>query len=187
MKRFVLAACSSLICLSVVCLSAICLSVTGWPSPALAHSVLTDYRLVADALEIQSSYSTGEVFEGAKVVVYAPNDSTRPWLEGQTDQNGKFQFQPAASLPGEWTVRIGETGDHGDLLSVPVTAAGIDLNDISQNPFDKPHELASPTLDPASDTDSPAAWGRQAVLAGVLLSSSLGIRWLTRWRRKDTK
>ncbi len=162
MKRFVL----------VICVCLFGLSLTIWPSPALAHSVLTDYRLVADALEVQSSYSTGEVLEGAKVVIYAPNDSTQPWLEGQTDQEGKFQFQPDARQPGEWTVRIGETGDHGDLLSVPVTAAGIDLNEISQAPFEAPHGWA---------------WGRQAVLAGVLLSGSLGMRWLTHWRRLGAK
>jgi nickel transport protein len=162
MKRFVLA----------VCLCLICLSLTIWPSPALAHSVLTDYRLVADALEVQSSYSTGEMLEGAKVVVYAPNDATKPWLEGQTDQQGRFQFQPDARLPGEWTVRIGETGDHGDLLSVPVTAAGIDLNEITQNPFEASHSLAL---------------GRQVLLAGLLLSGSLGMRWLTRWRRIGTR
>lgn len=176
MKRLILAICVGL------------LGLTIWPSSALAHAVLTDYRLVADALEVQSSYSTGEALTGAKVVVYAPNDPTRPWLEGKTDPEGRFQFQPDASLTGDWTVRIGELGDHGDLLSVPVTTAGIDLNDISQNPSDRPHELASDSaLAPTSGQDSPMAWGRQAVLAGVLLSSSLGMRWLTRWRRKGAK
>jgi nickel transport protein len=149
----------------LILLSLICFSLTLSPAPAWAHGVLTDYRLVSDALEIQSTYSTGEAFEGAPVTIYAPNNLTHPWLEGKTDQNGAFQFQPDRAIPGEWSVKIGEAGDHGDILAVPVTAQGVDLNEISQAPFDQPHWLAK--------------FSRQMIVFGLLLSG-LGAWWVRR-------
>jgi nickel transport protein len=147
----------------------VCLSLTLIGSlPALAHSVLTDYRLVANALEIQSNFSTGEALEGAEVVVYAPNDPTRPWMQGKTDQNGVFLFQPDRTLAGEWSIKIGE-GDHGDILSVPVSEQGVDLDAISQTPYDAPHAVTQ---------QSPLV--KQMVVAGVLLSG-LGVAGFRRW------
>lgn len=144
----------------------VCVSFVLFPAPSFAHSVQTDYQLVSDALEIQSTFSTGEAVEGATVVIYAPNDPTKPWLQGKTDQNGSFQFQPDRTLVGEWSVKIGE-GDHGDILSVPVTNQGVDVNAISQNPYDAPHGFA-----------------RQTLAVGVLLGSSLGTSWWMRWRKR---
>lgn len=149
----------------------VCLSLTLiGPLPAFAHSVLTDYRLVANALEIQSNFSTGEALEGAEVLVYAPNDSTRPWLQGKTDQNGVFLFQPDRSIAGEWSIKIGE-GDHGDILSVPVSQQGVDLDAISRSPYDAPHAVAQPFFTPLA---------KQMIVAGVLLSG-LGIAGFKRW------
>lgn len=141
------------------------LSLTVCPAPALAHSVLTDYRLVAESLEIQASFTTGEALNGAEVVVYAPNDPTHPWLKGVTDPEGNFAFEPDRALPGEWVVKIG-AGDHGDELAVPVSNQGIDIDAISHSPYESPHPFA-----------------KQMIVAGVLLGSSLGTTGLIRWRR----
>lgn len=143
------------------------LSWTVSPGSALAHAVQTDYHLVADALKIQSTFDTGEALGGATVAVYAPNRPSQPWLTGVTDQNGTFQFQPDRTLTGEWSVRIGQ-GDHGDILSVPVSSRGVDVDLISQAPYDAPHR-----------------WAKQMVVAGAVLGGSLGSQLL--WRRKQGK
>lgn len=138
-----------------------------FPAQAFAHSVQTDYRLISNALEIQSTFSTGEAFGGAPVIIYAPNDSTRPWLKGTTNQQGTFSFQPDSSLMGEWSVQIGGDGDHGDLLSVPVSDQGVEIDAISLAPYEAPHKFA-----------------KQMVVGGTVLGSSLGMAGWLRWRRR---
>ncbi|MBP0012662.1 MAG: carboxypeptidase regulatory-like domain-containing protein [Roseofilum sp. SBFL] len=115
---------------SFLTLSAVLLSIVSLPKVALAHSVETDYQSMSDRLEIQSMFSSGEAFEGAPVVVYAPNDPTTPWLETTTDENGEFVLQPDPSIPGEWSVEIGE-GGHWDNIIVPVSGEGIESENIS--------------------------------------------------------
>lgn len=149
-----------------VTLGVVLLSLTLLPMPALAHSVQTDYRIVSDALEIQSTFSTGEALEGAPVTIYAPNDSTSPWLQGTTDQQGTFSFQPDPKLVGEWSVEIGGGDDHGDMLTVPVSNRGVELDAISQNPYEAPHQFA-----------------RQVLVGGAVLGSMGAMSWL-RWQRR---
>lgn len=141
------------------------LSLFSFPDAAYAHAVQTDYHLVKDALEIQATFSTGEAFEGADVVIEAPDQPDQIWLKGKTDENGTFAFEPDRKLEGEWSVRIGE-GDHGDILSVPVSEKGIDVEEISLNPYDSPHWFA-----------------RQMVVAGTMLASGLGTTWWMRRKR----
>ncbi len=107
-------------------------------APAMAHSVQTDYWMKSGLMEIQSTYSTGESLEGAPVAIYAPNDSTRPWKETVTDKDGKFEFNPDTSMPGNWTVKIGK-GDHGDILTIPVGNQGVQIDAVSQNTYEAPH------------------------------------------------
>lgn len=140
------------------------LSLVLFPAPTLAHSVQTDYQMESDALQLQSTFSTGEAFGDAPVTVYAPNDSTRPWLQGTTDRQGNFSFQPDPKLVGEWSVEIGSVdADHGDMLTVPVSERGIEIDAISQNPYDAPHKLA-----------------RQVLVGGAVLGSASVAGWLRR-------
>jgi nickel transport protein len=162
------------------------LGLTLSPAPAFAHSVQTDYRLVAGALELQSTFTTGEALAGAEVTVYAPHDPTHSWLSGVTDPTGTFVFQPDRTLPGEWIVKIGQ-GDHGDELAVPVSEQGVKLDAISRAPYEAPHQLASQTTSQtASQTTSQTAnqFARQMVVMGILLGSSLGTTSWLRWRRR---
>ncbi|MBD1912819.1 MULTISPECIES: carboxypeptidase regulatory-like domain-containing protein [unclassified Leptolyngbya] len=118
----------------------------GFPSQAMAHAAWTDYQMLVDQFELTSVYSTGEPYSNAPVRIYAPNNTEQPWLEGNTDESGNFAFTPDTSLPGNWRIRIGEPGtDHGDILTVPVTAQGVQIDEISQNSFDKPHWWAQQT------------------------------------------
>lgn len=143
---------------------------TCWPAQAFAHSVQTDYRMVAESLEIQSTFSTGEAMEGAMVEVYAPNDPTHPWLQGTTDQDGKFLFLPDRTIAGEWSIKIG-ANDHGDELAVPVNEQGVEIDEISARPYEAPHPVAN-------------QFAKQMVVAGILLGGSLGTTGLLQRRRR---
>ncbi len=134
--------------LPVVASVAIALSLFLLPGQALAHSVQTDYQLIsnlanraATQLEVKSSYDTGENLGGARVLVFAPGNSEKPWMESATDSQGKFMFKPDPKLQGNWTIKIGR-GDHGDILTIPVSNQGIEVKQISQVDYEMPHTVA---------------------------------------------
>ncbi|MGB7084095.1 MAG: hypothetical protein WBD47_00970 [Phormidesmis sp.] len=107
------------------------------PGKAIAHQVQTNYVLSDQAnqadqsLELQTTFSNGEPLKGAKVTVYAPEQSFRPYATGVTDNQGRFSFNPDEAISGEWEVNIKREG-HGDILRVPVTEAGIDAELMAQ-------------------------------------------------------
>lgn len=119
---------------------AIFIGLLGFPGDVFAHSLLTNYDLKGEALEIQAVFSTGEAFESADVVVHPPTDSNLPEIKGTTDENGLFLFEPDYSILGDWSVEIGE-GGHWDKLMIPVGDRIIDLNAITQVDYQhpKPH------------------------------------------------
>ena len=113
------------------------------PGRALAHSVETNYLQLDKMLEFETVFSTGEPLQAASVKIYAPGNSNEPWFEGETDEDGKFAFEPDSSMPGEWEVFIKEKG-HADILTVPVTETGVDVEQISDLPGVHMHYLAAP-------------------------------------------
>jgi|GEM_PF-934901 len=113
-------------------------SITSFPSPALAHSVETNYQLRANELEITLTFSTGEAFENAAVVVRPPSELGLEPIQGHTNEQGVFIFKPDYSIPGNWSVEIGE-GSHWDFLNIPVNSQSIEFEAISQNHLDRPH------------------------------------------------
>jgi nickel transport protein len=118
---------------------ALILGLSLFPSIASAHQIEVNYQLKSNALEIQSVFSTGEVFDAAKVVVYSPENPDQPWLETTTDQNGEFLFQPDPSITGNWAVEIGEDS-HWDRLIIPVKQETIEVQKIARVEVDHPHE-----------------------------------------------
>ncbi len=113
------------------------------PGRAIAHSVETNYLQIDQMMEFETVFSSGEPLQSASVKVYAPGNPDEPWLEGQTDENGKFAFEPDSSIPGDWEVFIKEKG-HADILTVPVTESGVDAEKISEAPGVHMHYLAGP-------------------------------------------
>lgn len=110
------------------------LAALGLPSRVLAHAMQTNYVLEdANNVQFTAVFSTGEPLKNAKVKIYAPNNPSQPLMESQTDEKGQFTFKPDQNIPGEWEVSIGEAG-HQDILTVPVTQKGVNLNDISKAP-----------------------------------------------------
>ena len=82
-------------------------SLLGFPSQAFAHGVETNYHLNIKSLELQSLFSTGEAFKDAPVVVYPPEGSDSAPIEGRTNEQGMFVFEPDYSVSGEWEVGAG--------------------------------------------------------------------------------
>ncbi|MEM1366831.1 MAG: hypothetical protein AAGG02_02215 [Cyanobacteria bacterium P01_H01_bin.15] len=110
-----------------------------FPQLVSAHSLETNFRRLEGTLETESVFSNGEVFPNAPVTVYSPEDPNTPFLEGRTDENGKFVFEPDPAIEGEWSVEIGEDS-HWDALSVPVRDRNIDFEQISKVPTDTSHQ-----------------------------------------------
>jgi nickel transport protein len=121
------------------------LAAVGLPTSALAHSVETDYLVNGSTLDFQSIYSTGEPLDGAEVTIYAPNNPDQPWAEITADAEGRFNFTPDVSIPGNWEVVIRQDG-HGDIWTVPVTSAGIAVDQIADGPKRDVHYASSPWM-----------------------------------------
>ncbi len=90
------------------------------PQAAQAHGVVLQHQPVA-AQTIIAQYETGEPMANAQITVYAPNGDS-PWLQGTTDQDGRFLFTPDPAQPGNWQVRVRQAG-HGGIITIPVQAS----------------------------------------------------------------
>jgi len=95
------------------------------PLGVSAHGAKIEYS-VNMAVEIVATYDSGEPMGAAQVTVYAPDDPATPWLNGTTDEGGRFTFTPDPSIPGTWDVQVRQAG-HGDIIHIPIgegTASG---------------------------------------------------------------
>ncbi|MEM6451455.1 MAG: carboxypeptidase regulatory-like domain-containing protein [Cyanobacteria bacterium P01_D01_bin.105] len=127
------------------------------PTKAFAHQVQTNYILKNtpfanevqgsdQTLELQTTFSNGQPLKGAKVKVYAPEQSLRPYKTGVTDGQGRYSFNPNESIEGEWEVQIRREG-HGDILYVPVNEDGIDAQLLASEPdIIDTHYASSPLM-----------------------------------------
>lgn len=126
------------------------------PTKAFAHQVQTNYILgsqgsgqSADTMELRTTFSNGEPLKGAKVSVYAPDQSFRPYTTGVTDNYGRFIFTPDEAISGDWEVNIRRDG-HGDILRVPVSNEGIEVDEMAQVGRQDVHFASSPLTAAAS-------------------------------------
>ncbi|MEL7333935.1 MAG: carboxypeptidase regulatory-like domain-containing protein [Cyanobacteria bacterium J06560_2] len=115
------------------------LGMAALPTEAMAHQVQTNYFVngqAEDSLELRTTFGNGEPLKGAKVTVYSPNQPLRARATGVTDSQGRFTFEPDQSISGDWEVNIKQAG-HQDILTVPVTEEGIDLDLMASNGMDQ--------------------------------------------------
>ncbi|MEM9804227.1 MAG: carboxypeptidase-like regulatory domain-containing protein [Cyanobacteria bacterium P01_D01_bin.56] len=135
---------------------ALLFSQPGWSHGAIAT--------VTHTFAIEASYSSGEPMAQAQVVVYSPDDLTEPWATGQTDEQGKFEFDPDKA--GDWEVVIRQAG-HGTTVSVPVGTTMV-----AQTPGTPAVSTASTSASPLHRWASAGAglWG----LVGTVLFFSRG-------------
>ncbi|MDM8519275.1 hypothetical protein QUF64_04455 [Anaerolineales bacterium HSG6] len=87
-----------------------------------AHGTSITYQ-PTQAIKIEALYDTGEPMSEAQIIVYAPDDPAKPWLQAQSDKNGQFLFIPDYTISGDWAVSI-RTAGHGEMLHVPISAEG---------------------------------------------------------------
>jgi nickel transport protein len=107
----------------------------GWSHGAIAT--------VTRTFSVEAIYSSGQPMASAQVVVYSPDNPNEPWITGQTNQQGKFEFSP--DTPGNWEVVIRQAG-HGTTVNVPVEAQAIaQIDDIpTETLTEAPQTTASP-------------------------------------------
>ncbi len=96
------------------------------PTVGIAHgtdvvATLTRRVEVELAMVVEASYHSGRPMAGAQVTVLAPGAPEVPWLVGECDGDGRFEFAPPADRPGVWTVRVAHRG-HGGQVSVELAA-----------------------------------------------------------------
>lgn len=112
-------------------LGILCFGLTVKSAPrTLAHGVEASFQSV-EAISIVAHFDSGKPFSNGQVVVYAPNDPQNPYLQGVTDENGKFVFQPDRTITGSWTVRVRGAG-HGTIINIPIEATTATTDNIQE-------------------------------------------------------
>ena len=98
------------------------------PRVGLAHGAdvaarVTRQVAVELAVVVEATYHSGRPMAGAQVTVLAPGAPDEPWLVGQCDADGRFEFAPPVDRPGTWEVLVAHQG-HGGRVSVEVAGEG---------------------------------------------------------------
>ncbi len=73
---------------------------------------------INQAISLQAEYESGLPMQQAQVIVYAPNQPNKPWMQGMTNQDGKFIFIPDGKLSGNWQIKVSQAG-HGNIINIP--------------------------------------------------------------------
>lgn len=73
---------------------------------------------INQAISLKAEYESGLPMQQAQVIVYAPNQPNKPWMQGITNEDGKFIFIPDSKLSGNWQIKVSQAG-HGNIINVP--------------------------------------------------------------------
>jgi nickel transport protein len=98
------------------------------PRIGLAHgadvtAAVTRHVAVELGVAVHATYHSGRPMAGARVTVTAPGAPDEPWLVGECDAEGRFEFAPPVDRPGTWEVLVTHHG-HGGRLSIDVVGEG---------------------------------------------------------------
>jgi len=88
------------------------------PVAAFGHGVEIDYQTTR-AVELTARYDTGEPVSEGQVIIYAPDNPSKPWRTGQCDEKGRFTFTPDPSKQGTWDIQVRKAG-HGGMIHINV-------------------------------------------------------------------
>mgnify|MGYP005845179355 CR=1 FL=1 len=94
----------------------------------MAHGVKINSRS-SQAIEIEAMYDSGEPMSNGQVTIYAPDEPSTPWLEGTTDDRGRFLFMPDLEKSGNWEVKVRQAG-HGNLISIAIEESADSNNSV---------------------------------------------------------
>ncbi len=83
---------------------------------AFAHEILHSVER-GRAIAVKAAFADGEPVAYSEYVVFSPKDPKIPHQKGRTDRAGYLSFVPDA--PGNWHVKVTESGGHGFELDVP--------------------------------------------------------------------
>ena len=101
----------------------LCLSLVSGVPRAMAHG--TESLVVEGAVAIKAVYDDQSPMAFCDVSVFAPGESTEPFLTGASDANGHFAFVP--DRMGTWSLQVDDGMGH--LVSV---SAVVDDNGLPQ-------------------------------------------------------
>lgn len=73
---------------------------------------------INQAISLKAEYESGLPMQKAQVIVYAPNQPNKPWMQGITNEDGQFIFIPNSKLSGNWQIKVSQAG-HGNIINVP--------------------------------------------------------------------
>lgn len=104
----------------------------GSIAPAFGHGAVIDYT-IQPQVNLVARYDSGEPMTAANVTIYSPANPTEPWQTLTTDDQGRIQFSPDPSQPGEWAVKVREAG-HGGLVTLNIGDSDSNLAFASSSP-----------------------------------------------------
>lgn len=97
------------------------LFLSSYTPAANAHGALIE--VTQKSVEVSATFEDGKPMANAQVMVYAPDDLQTPWKQGETDEQGRYQFVPTAEKPGDWEVIVSQAG-HGGIAYFEVNESG---------------------------------------------------------------
>ena len=83
------------------------------------HNIYVDYRV--GRIDIDIYFSGGTPAQNAVVTVYKPDGSL--YVEGETNNEGEFSFEPTVML-GEWKVVAEHSGHRAEVMVDPTQGSG---------------------------------------------------------------
>lgn len=96
------------------------------PNVASAHGAFIEYTIYPDELVMQAVYEGGVPMAEGQIIIFAPNDPSKPWGTDKTDSEGWFSFMPDTSIEGEWAIQARQAG-HGAMIHFTVGGEGSDF------------------------------------------------------------
>ena len=83
------------------------------------HNIYVNYKV--GRIDIDVYFSGGTPAQNAHVTVYKPDGSL--YLEGETDDEGEFSFEPTV-MQGEWKVVVEHSGHRAEVMVDPTKGSG---------------------------------------------------------------
>ncbi|MEM9771373.1 MAG: hypothetical protein AAF889_07200 [Cyanobacteria bacterium P01_D01_bin.73] len=88
-------------------------------APAAAHGAHIQYEVISrpsgPVTRVSARYDSNEPMAAAQVSIYSPEQPNKPWVTGQTDAEGYFEFAP--NQQGAWDIKVRQAG-HGALVTM---------------------------------------------------------------------